>query len=35
VADDVLPADDVLRAAGVAVLAFGLPGAFFEEEGMD
>jgi hypothetical protein len=35
VADGVLAADDVLRAAGVAVLALGLPAAFFEEEGVN
>jgi hypothetical protein len=34
-ADGVLPAHDVLRAGGVAILAFGLPGALFEEEGMN
>jgi len=31
----VLAADDVFRAGGVAILAFGLPGAFFEEEGVN
>jgi hypothetical protein len=35
VADGVLAADDVLRAARVAILALGLPGAFFEKEGMN